>query len=98
MENMFWIGFIGAVLALVFAMIQRKKVMSYTEGTERMIEIAQSIREGANAYLKRQYKTVAIVFVIVLVIMGILAAIGLLASWLIPVAFLVGGICSASAG
>ena len=98
MENMFWIGFIGAVLALVFATIQRKKVMSYTEGTERMIEIAQSIREGANAYLKRQYKTVAIVFVIVLVIMCILAAIGLLASWLIPVAFLVGGICSASAG
>ena len=98
MENMFWIGFIGAIVALVFAMLQRKKVMSYSEGSERMVEIAQSIREGANAYLKRQYKTVAVVFVIVLVIMCILAAVGLLTSWLIPVAFLIGGICSATAG
>ena len=98
MENMFWIGFIGAALALIFALLQRKKVMSYTEGTERMVEIAQSIRDGANAYLKRQYKTVAIVFVLVLIIMCILAAIGLLASWLIPVAFLIGGICSGTAG
>ena len=98
MENMFWIGFIGAALALIFAFLQRKKVMSYTEGNERMAEIAQSIRDGANAYLKRQYKTVAIVFVIVLVIMCVLAAIGLLASWLIPVAFLIGGICSGTAG
>ena len=98
MENMFWIGFVGAIVALVFAMLQRGKVMRYSEGNERMVEIAQSIREGANAYLKRQYKTVAIVFVIVLVIMCILSAIGLLTSWLIPVAFLTGGICSATAG
>ena len=98
MENMFWIGFIGAALALIFALIQRKKVMSFTEGTDRMADIAQSIRDGANAYLKRQYKTVAIVFAIVLVIMCVLAGIGLLASWFIPVAFLVGGICSATAG
>ena len=43
MENMFWIGFIGAAIALIFAIIQRKKVMSFTEGTDRMAEIAQSI-------------------------------------------------------
>ena len=98
MENMFWIGFIGAAIALIFAIIQRKKVMSFTEGTDRMAEIAQSIRDGANAYLKRQYKTVAVVFAIVLIIMCILAAIGLLGSWFIPLAFLVGGICSATAG
>ena len=98
MENMFWIGFVGAILALLFAILQRKKVMSYSEGNERMVEIAQSIREGANAYLKRQYKTVAIVFAIVLVIMIILSAVGLLTSWFIPLAFLIGGICSASAG
>ena len=98
MENMFWIGFVGAVLALLFAVVQRTKVLSYTEGNPKMVEIAQSIRDGANAYLKRQYKSVAIVFVVVLVIMCILAAVGLLASWFIPIAFLVGGICSATAG
>ena len=65
MENLFWIGFVGFALALIFAEIQRKKVMSYSEGTERMQKIAASIREGANAYLKHQYTTVAKVFAIV---------------------------------
>ena len=54
MEKYLWIGFIGAVLALLFAMIQRNKVMSYSEGSPEMQKIAQSIREGANAYLKHQ--------------------------------------------
>ena len=51
MENYLWIGFIGAVLALLFAAIQRKKVMSYSEGNATMEKIAQSIREGAHSYL-----------------------------------------------
>ena len=55
MENYLWIGFIGAVIALLFALIQRNKVMSYSEGNATMQKIAQSIREGANAYLKHQY-------------------------------------------
>ncbi len=49
MENYLWIGFIGAVLALLFAAIQRKKVMSYSEGNATMQKIAQSIREGATS-------------------------------------------------
>ena len=69
MENLFWIGFVGAALALAFAWIQRGKVMSYSEGTEKMRKIAASIREGANAYLKHQYTTVAKVFVVVFVIL-----------------------------
>ena len=44
-ENYLWIGFIGAVLALLFAAIQRKKVMSYSEGNATMQKIAQSIRD-----------------------------------------------------
>ena len=62
MEKYLWIGFIGAVIALLFAVIQRKKVMSYSEGNDKMQKIAASIREGANAYLKHQYTTVAKVF------------------------------------
>ena len=73
MDNLFWIGFIGAALALAFAWIQRGKVMSYSEGTEKMQKIAASIREGANAYLKHQYTTVAKVFVVVFVILLIIA-------------------------
>ena len=58
MENMFWIGFAGALVAGIFALMQAKKVMAYSEGTERMQKLAQAIREGANAYLKRQLKTI----------------------------------------
>ena len=100
MENYLWIGFVGAVLALLFAMIQRKKVMSYSEGNATMQKIAQSIREGANAYLKHQYTTVAKVFVVVFVILAIIAFAsgGEMLSKFTPFAFLTGGIWSMLAG
>ena len=69
MENLFWIGFVGAAIAGLFAWMQAKKVYSYSEGTERMQKLAASIREGANAYLKQQYTTVAKVFVVVFVVL-----------------------------
>ena len=62
MESLFWIGFVGAAMAGIYALIQAKKVMTFSEGTERMKQIAGAIREGANAYLQRQYKTVLPVF------------------------------------
>ena len=68
-----WIGFIGAALALIFALIQRNKVMTFSEGNDTMRKIAQSIRDGANAYLKHQYTTVAKVFVVVFIILMIIA-------------------------
>ncbi len=99
-ENYLWIGFVGAVLALLFAMVQRKKVMSYSEGNATMQKIAQSIREGANAYLKHQYTTVAKVFVVVFVILAIIAFAsgGEMLSKFTPFAFLTGGIWSMLAG
>ena len=100
MNPLFFVGFIGAVLALIFAGIQRKKVMSFSEGNDKMIKIASSIREGANAYLKRQYTTVAIVFVVVFVLLLIMAFAtgGTMLSTYTPFAFLTGGIFSMLAG
>ena len=100
MENLFWIGFVGAALALIFAVVQAKKVMGYSEGNEKMVKIAASIREGANAYLKRQYFTVAKVFAIVFVILLIIAFAsgGEMLSYYTPFAFLTGGIWSMLAG
>ena len=100
MNPLFFVGFIGAVLALIFAVIQRNKVMSFSEGTDKMKKIAASIREGANAYLKRQYTTVAIVFVIVFVVLLIMAFAtgGTMLSTYTPFAFLTGGIFSRLAG
>ncbi len=100
MENFFWIGFIGAILAGAFAFMQRNKVMAYSEGTEQMKKIAASIREGANAYLKHQYTTVAKVFVVVFVVLLIIAFAsgGKMLSKFTPFAFVTGGIWSMLAG
>ena len=100
MEKYLWIGFIGAVIALLFAVIQRQKVMSYSEGNATMQKIAKSIREGANAYLKHQYSTVAKVFAVVFVILAIIAFAsgGSMLSKFTPFAFLTGGIWSMLAG
>ena len=98
MENLFWLGLVGAILALLFAVVQSRKVMSFSEGNDTMKKIASAIRQGANAYLKHQYATVAKVFVVVFVILLALAFFGLLDNWFIPFAFVTGGIYSAIAG
>ena len=100
MENLFWIGFIGALIAGVFAWMQTKKVMSYSEGTERMQKLAAAIREGANAYLKQQYTTVFKVFLVVFVILLVMAFAsgGKMLSVFTPFAFVTGGCFSMLAG
>ena len=100
MDRFFWIGFLGFALAIIFALLQAKKVMSFSEGTEKMQKIAASIREGANAYLKHQYTTVAKVFVVVFILLVIIAFAsgGKMLSKFTPFAFLTGGIWSMLAG
>lgn len=98
LENLFWVGLVGALIALIFALTQAKKVLKFSEGTELMQKLAASIRKGANAYLKRQYTTVAKIFIIVFVILLILAGVRMLDNWFIPFAFLTGGIWSGLAG
>ena len=98
LDNYFWIGLVGAVAALLFAILQRQKVLAFSEGNDTMKKIASAIRQGANAYLRHQYTTVAKVFVVVFVILLALAYFGMLDNWFIPFAFLTGGIYSALAG
>ena len=90
----------GAVIAAVFAVSQAKKVMSYSEGTERMQKLAQAIREGANAYLKQQYTTVFKVFLVVFAVLLVIAfgSGGSMLSKFTPFAFITGGIFSMLAG
>ena len=99
-ENFFWVGLVGAVVALIFAWVQRKNVLKFSEGTDLMQKIAASIREGANAYLKRQYSTVAKVFLVVFVLLLIIAfaSNGEMLSKFTPFAFVTGGIWSMLAG
>ncbi len=100
MENLFWIGFVGALVAGLFALIQAKKVLSYSEGSEKMRKIAANIRSGANAYLKQQYTTVFKVFIVVFVVLLVIAFAtgGKMLSKFTPFAFVTGGIFSMLAG
>ena len=88
---------IGAVLALLFAIYQAKRVMKEDEGTDLMKSLSQKIRTGADAYLKRQYKTVAVVFVVLVIVFVVLAFLGQV-NMFVPVAFVTGGVFSALSG
>jgi K(+)-stimulated pyrophosphate-energized sodium pump len=72
-------------------------MMKNSEGTDRMKEIAQHVREGAMAYLNRQYKVVSFVFLILLVILIVLAYLRIQNPF-VPVAFLTGGFFSGLCG
>jgi len=89
--------FTAAVLALLFAVLTARKVMKFSEGTDLMKKISSSIREGANAFLKRQYKIVLIFFAIMFVVLGAMAIFDLLTPY-VPFAFLTGGFFSALSG
>jgi K(+)-stimulated pyrophosphate-energized sodium pump len=88
---------ISAVLALGFAYYFYKKMMEASEGTDKMKEIARHVREGAYAYLFRQYSVVTLVFIILLAIFAFCAYKGVQNPF-VPVAFLTGGFFSGLCG
>lgn len=89
--------FVGSVIALLFALFTGKRVLRFEEGTPLMSKISRSIREGANAYLRRQYTVVGIFFACMIVVLCIMAACKLL-TWFVPFAFLTGGFFSGLSG
>jgi K(+)-stimulated pyrophosphate-energized sodium pump len=92
-----WIAPLSSAAALVFAYIFYKQMIEAPRGNELMEEIASYVREGAYAYLFRQYSVVALVFVLLSVIFGVLAYYGIQNPF-VPVAFLTGGFFSGLCG
>lgn len=92
-----WLAPLGSILALVFAYVFFKMMKDSPAGTPRMIEIAQYVREGAFAYLYRQYKVVGFVFLLLVILFIILAHYGIQNPF-VPVAFLTGGFFSGLCG
>ncbi len=97
MENLYWLSLAAAVIALLFAFIQSRRVLKCSEGTERMAQISRFVRTGAQAYLKRQYKVVGIFFICMFVVISVMAFLGKL-TWFVPFAFITGGFFSALSG
>ena len=96
-SSIFWIVPISALCALLFAWIFYKGMKVQEEGTDKMKEIAEYVREGAMAYLKSQYTVVGKIFIILVVLLSILAYMGVQNPF-VPVAFLTGGIFSGLCG
>jgi K(+)-stimulated pyrophosphate-energized sodium pump len=92
-----WLAPATSLLALAVAWYFYRRVMRESEGTDRMIEIAQAVREGAGAYLRRQYRLVALAFIVLFAVFSVLALVNL-QNPVIPVAFLTGGFFSALCG
>jgi K(+)-stimulated pyrophosphate-energized sodium pump len=92
MSTILWAVIGSGVIALLYGVVTASRVMASDAGTPRMQEISQAVQEGAAAYLRRQYTTIGIVGVVVLIILALLlgkfAAIG----------FLIGAVLSGAAG
>lgn len=97
MVSLYWFVPIASLLALVTAWFFFKRLLKESEGTDKMKEIAQAVREGAMAYIKRQYSVVGKIFIILLVILVILAYFGVQNPF-VPIAFLTGGFFSGLCG
>ena len=89
--------FAAAFLALGFAIFTAVRIMKFSEGTELMRKISGSIKKGANAFLRRQYKIVIIFFGVMFLILGAMSLFGLLSPF-VPFAFVTGGFFSALSG
>lgn len=96
--TVFWFIPIAGILALLFARILYVQMKKKDPGNERMQEIAGLVQEGAMAYLRQQYKVVAIVFLVTSIFFAIAAYSLNLMSRYTPFSFLTGGVFSALAG
>src|SRR5574344_151026 len=95
---LFYLVPLASLVALGFAYLFYRQMLKQDEGTPRMKEIALYVRQGAMAYLKQQYKVVAIVFVILSAFFAVLAyGFNIQNPW-VPFAFLTGGFFSGLAG
>ncbi|MBV9636093.1 MAG: sodium/proton-translocating pyrophosphatase, partial [Methylobacteriaceae bacterium] len=87
-----WLIILGGLLSIIYGVMTISQVMGADAGSPRMQEIAGAIREGAQAYLRRQYTTIAVVGIVLFVVI-----------WLflqapVAIGFAIGAILSGSAG
>lgn len=89
----FWVALIAAIAAILYGWLQSSSIMKADAGNDRMKEIAGAIQEGANAYLQRQYTTIAYVGIGVVIVLAILFR-----NWEVPLGFIIGAVLSGAAG
>jgi len=92
-ELSLWLPIIAGIIAVGYGVFTTQRLMALPTGSARMQEIAKAIQEGANAYLNRQYRTIAIIGVFVTILIAIFFR-----NWQAPVGFVIGALLSGAAG
>ena len=88
----FYLALAAGVVSVLYGYLQINSIMKSPSGDQRMREIAQAIQEGANAYLKRQYRTIGMVGIVVAIILLVLLG------WMSAFGFVLGAVLSGAAG
>ncbi|MFH1382570.1 MAG: sodium-translocating pyrophosphatase [Chloroflexota bacterium] len=89
-----WIAVLSGILGLILAAFMAAYVLKQDEGSAKVREISDAIKEGALAFLGREYRILVIVVVVVAIILAIVPNLG----WMVAVSFVFGAICSGLAG
>ena len=93
-QQALWLALVCAGLAIVYGIVSARWILAQPAGDERMQQIAAAIQEGASAYLRRQYMTIAIVGVVLFLVVGLVPALG----WATAIGFAIGALLSGVAG
>jgi K(+)-stimulated pyrophosphate-energized sodium pump len=92
MASVVWFAIACGVLAILYGIWASRAVLAMSAGTERMQEISAAVQEGAAAYLNRQYRTIAMVGVVIAIVLLVLL------KWPAAVGFLIGAVLSGATG
>jgi len=94
MDKFLWFALISSAISILYGLFLARNILKHSAGDEKMQKIAEAIREGAKAYLNRQYKTIAWIATGLFLLLGLLPKLG----WTIALGFIFGAILSALAG
>lgn len=96
--DLMWIGVIVGILGIISVAYFARYVLRQDQGNSKVREITKAIQEGAMAFIHREYRTEAIVVIIVAIILAVLGFVSPSLSWKTSLAFIFGAICSMAAG
>src|SRR3979409_81524 len=98
MDKLIYLVPVMGVIGLLYTFIKFNWVSKQDAGTDRMKEISTYIAEGAMAFLKAEWRILGYFVVIVALLLGIMASANPNSNWSIAIAFIIGAVCSATAG